>query len=69
MALSKRTGLLRLATTLAVSYLAFWSAIGIFNYNSQDLVDQSLFWGAFLPSVLVITFLAGQWVRSGFRPT
>jgi hypothetical protein len=65
---SHRTGFRRLAAAVAVPYLAFWAAVGIIGYNSQDLVDQSLFWGAFLPAVLVTGVAATRWVYKGFRP-
>ena len=65
---SNRTGLRRLAAAMAFPYLAFWAAVGVLNYNTQDLVDQSLFWGAFLPALLIIAVAATRWVYSGFRP-
>lgn len=65
---TNRTGFRRLAIAVAIPYLAFWAAVGILGYNSQDLVDQSLFWGAFLPAVLVTGIVVTSWVYKGFRP-
>ena len=66
---TNRTGFRRLAIAVASPYLAFWAAVGILGYNSQDLVDQSLFWGAFLPAILVTGIVVTSWVYKGFRPT
>lgn len=48
--------------------MVFWAVVGVLGYNSQDLFDQSLFWGAFLPAIVILGVVSTKWVYRGFRP-
>lgn len=65
---TERTGFRRLGIAVAIPYLVFWATVGTLGYKSQDLIDQSLFWGAFLPTILVTGTAIINWVYKGFRP-